>query len=95
MSVYGADRRLRSGSGMTKFNLMNKNVTEPSAVAPDAKVNFSVEPYCLRLSPKLSLASGATALGSVMAAAHCQDCYVAFFNFLNFLATKSLRSGLR
>ncbi len=51
--------------------------TEPSAVAPDAKVNwlnrrilgvrsnFSESSFAERYHPKLTLASGATALGSV------------------------------
>jgi hypothetical protein len=42
--------------------------TEPSAVAPDAKLNFVVEQIAEHVKvqlAKLSLASGATALGSV------------------------------
>jgi hypothetical protein len=46
--------------------------TEPSAVAPDARLNFVVEQIAehvkVQLITKLSLASGATALGSVSSA---------------------------
>jgi hypothetical protein len=38
-------------------------ISEPTA-PPDAKVNLSIAPYCLHLSPKWTLASGAT--GSVL-----------------------------
>jgi hypothetical protein len=36
-------------------------ITEPRAAAPDARVYFSIKPYCLA-HPRLTLASGATAL---------------------------------
>jgi hypothetical protein len=46
--------------------------TEPSAVAPDATVNFVVEQIAehvkVQLITSLTLASGATALGSVLSA---------------------------
>ena len=46
------------------------DITEPSAVAPDATVNFVVEQIAehvkVQLITKLTLASGATALGSVL-----------------------------
>ena len=41
------------------------DITEPSAVAPDAKVYFGNKPKQYELTPELTLASGATALGSV------------------------------
>jgi hypothetical protein len=40
--------------------------TEPSAVAPDAGISTALKGIFLRLSAKLTLASGATALGSVL-----------------------------
>ncbi len=51
--------------------------TEPCAVAPDARVNFGVKQIALnhRIScppiAKSTLASGATALGSVVASVVC------------------------
>ena len=48
------------------------DITEPSAVAPDARVTFVVEQIGehvkVQLITKLTLASGATALGSVLTA---------------------------
>jgi hypothetical protein len=50
------------------------DITEPSAVAPDARVNFVVEQIAehveVHLITKLTLASGATALGSVLSSLH-------------------------
>jgi len=55
------------GSGSVWSWLRWRGFTEPSAVAPDAKLNseYSVNPSDYH-HPNLSLASGATALGSVM-----------------------------
>ena len=41
-------------------------ITEPSAVAPDATLNFRIQRHRLGSLPELSVASGAAALGSVL-----------------------------
>ena len=64
----GSDQMLafNSGEWVSLINQRSEPITEPSAVAPDAKLNseYSVNPSNYH-HPNLSLASGATALGSV------------------------------
>ena len=48
-------------------------ITEPSAVALDARVYYGDKPRQCSFILKLSLASGATALGSVMMSAYFQN----------------------
>jgi hypothetical protein len=45
-------------------------ITEPSAVVPDAKLNSEYSMNPLNYRPNLTLASGATALGSVKPASN-------------------------